>query len=207
MFTEGGIMAVVTLSRQLGSLGYETAEMLATRTGYRLVGRELINKAAKRAGAPDVALAMIDELNLLGVKPAPEDVQSYLTAVKTVMEEMATAGDVIIVGRASQIILSDWPGVLHLRVIAPMAVRIGRLAQRQGISPAAARAQAETSDRYHKKYFKDFYHANWDTPEHYDLVINTAKLTAENATDMVCILLGKCAPRPISVHPPAGAID
>ena len=69
-------MAVVTISRLLGSLGYETAEMLAMRT-ERLVGRELINQAAKRAGAPDVALAMIDELNLLGLKPAPEDMQSY----------------------------------------------------------------------------------------------------------------------------------
>jgi cytidylate kinase len=200
-------MAVVTISRLLGSLGYETAEMLAMRTGYRLVGRELINQAAKRAGAPDVALAMIDELNLLGLKPAPEDMQSYLTAVKTVMEELAAVGDVVIVGRAGQIILAHWPGVLHLRMIAPLAVRVQRLAQRQGITPAAARAQAETSDRYHKKYFKHFYHSNWDAPEHYDLVINTAKLTAANATDLVCILLGKCAPRPIQAKTSAGAND
>ncbi len=200
-------MAVVTLSRQLGTLGYETAEMLALHTGYRLVGRELINQAAKRAGAADVALAMIDELNLLGLKPAPEDMQSYLSAVKTVMEEMAARGDVIIVGRAGQVILSNWPGVLHLRMIAPLAIRVQRLAQRQRISPAAAQAQAETSDRYHKQYFKNFYHANWDAPEHYDLVINTAKLTAENATDMICMLLGKNAPRPNAVIPTAGAGD
>jgi cytidylate kinase len=200
-------MAVVTLSRQLGSLGYESAEMLALRTGYRLVGRELINQAAKRAGAPDVALAMIDELNLLGLKPAPEDMRSYLTAVKTVMEELAAAGDVIIVGRAGQIILANWPGVLHLRIIAPLAVRVQRLAQRQGINPAAARAQAEASDRYHKQYFKNFYHSNWDAPEVYDLTINTAKLTAENSTDMICILLGKCAPRSTTALPPAGAND
>jgi cytidylate kinase len=200
-------MAVVTLSRQLGSLGYETAEMLALRTGYRLVGRELINQAAKRAGAPAVALAMIDELNLLGLKPSPEDVRSYLTAVKTVMEELAAGGDVVIVGRAGQVILANWPGVLHLRMIAPLSIRVQRLAQRQGIKPAAALAQAETSDRYHKHYFKNFYHTNWDAPEAYDLVINTAKLTAENASDMICILLGKCAPRPTTARPPAGAVD
>ncbi len=201
-------MAVVTLSRQLGSLGYETAEMLALRTGYRLVGRELINQAAKRAGAPDVALAMIDELNLLGLKPAPEDIQAYLIAVKTVMDELAAAGDVIIVGRAGQVILADWPGVLHLRMVAPLPVRVHRLASRQGIPRAAAQAQAETSDRYHKQYFKNFYHINWDLPEYYDLVINTAKLTAENATEMICILLGKCAPHAAALATPsAGAND
>jgi cytidylate kinase len=150
---------------------------------------------------------MIDELNLLGLKPAPQDVQSYLSAVKTVMEELATAGDVIIVGRAGQVILANWPGVLHLRMIAPLAIRVQRLAQRQRISSAAAQAQAAASDRYHKQYFKNFYHSNWDMPEHYDLVINTAKLTAENATDMICILLGKCAPRPTTAIPSAGASD
>jgi hypothetical protein len=146
-------MAVVTLSRQLGSLGYETAEMLALRTGYRLVGRELINQAAKRAGAPDVALAMIDELNLLGLKPAPEDIQAYLIAVKTVMDELAAAGDVIIVGRAGQVILANWPGVLHLRMIALR--RSGFTGWPPGITHAAA-AQAQTSDRHHKQYFKIF---------------------------------------------------
>ena len=200
-------MAVVTLSRQLGSLGYETAEMLALRTRYRLVGRELINQAAKRAGAPDVALAMIDELNLLGLKPAPEDVLSYLNVVKTVMEELAAAGNVVIVGRAGQIILAHWPGVLHVRMNAPLAVRIQRLAQRQGINAAAAQAQAEASDRYHKQYFKHFYQSKWDAPEHYDLVINTAKLTAENATDLICILLGKCVPRSIHAKTSTGAND
>lgn len=200
-------MAVVTLSRQLGSLGYETAEMLALRTGYRLVGRELINQAAKRAGAPDVALAMIDELNLLGLKPAPEDIRAYLIAVKTVMNELAAVGDVIIVGRAGQVILADWPGVLHLRMVAPLPVRVHRLASRQGITHAAAQAQAETSDRYHKQYFKNFYRINWDSPDYYDLVINTAKLTAENAAEMICLLLGKCAPHTALTPPSAGAND
>jgi glucuronide carrier protein len=97
--------------------------------------------------------------------------------------------------------------VLHLRMIAPLAIRVQRLAQRQSISLAAAQAQAAASDRYHKQYFKNFYRSNWDSAEYYDLVINTAKLTAENATDMICILLGKCAPRPITPLPPAGASD
>ena len=150
-------MAVVTLSRQLGSLGFETAERVAQRTGYRLVAREVINRAAQRAGAPEVALAMIDELNLLGIKPSPEDIQAYLQAVKNVMMELADGGNVIIVGRAGQILLAHRAQTLHVRVVAPVLLRTERLVRRLGISHEAARAQVEASDRYHQNYFKKFY--------------------------------------------------
>ncbi len=188
-------MAVVTLSRQLGSLGFETAQLVAQRTGYRLVWRELINQAARRAGAPEVALAVIDELNLLGLKPSTADMQAYLSAVRTVMEELADAGNVVIVGRAGQIILANRPGTLHVRVTAPVSVRVERLEQRQGISMEAARAQIDASDRYHQNYFKRYYKLPWDGPGLYDLVINTAQLNIEDAAEIICIALGKCATR------------
>lgn len=185
-------MAVITLSRQLGSLGFETAKLLAPRLGYRLVWRDLINQAARRAGAPEVALAMIDELNLLGLKPSPDDILAYLKAVKTVMQELAEAGNVIIVGRAGQILLADRPNTLHVRTIAPVDLRVERLASRLGISAEAARAQIDTSDRYHQQYFKRFYKIPWDGPGLYDLTINTAKLTPNDAADIICAAVGKC---------------
>ncbi len=188
-------MAVITLSRQLGSLGFETAKLLSERLGYRLVYRELINQAARRAGAPDVALAMIDELNLLGLKPSPEDLKIYLQTIKAVMWELAEAGDVIIVGRAGQIVLAERPETLHVRVIAPVQTRVARLADRLGISLEAARAQVDASDRYHQQFFKRFYKVPWDGPGLYDLVINTAKFSPEDAAAMVCSALNKCGCR------------
>ncbi len=185
-------MAVITLSRQLGSLGFETAKILAPRLGYRLVWRDLINQAAQRAGAPEVALAMIDELNLLGLKPSHSDTMAYLEAVKNVMQELADAGNVIIVGRAGQILLADHPHTLHVRTIAPVNVRVERLASRLGISSEAARAQIDASDRYHQQYFKRFYKIAWDGPGLYDLVINTAKMTTDDASDIICAAMGRC---------------
>jgi cytidylate kinase len=197
-------MAVVTLSRQLGSLGFEIAQLVSQRTGYKLVWRELINQAALRAGAPEVALAMIDELNMLGLKPSPEDMRAYLSAVRTVMSEFADAGNVIIVGRAGQIILANRPGTFHVRVTAPVSVRVERLAKRQDIPIEAARAQVDASDRYHQNYFKRYYKLPWDGSGLYDLVLNTAKLNMEDAAEIICIALGKCLSRSAAPTPPAG---
>jgi len=50
-------MTVITISRQLGSHGEEVAARVAETLGLRLVDAEAINRAAERAGVPQVALA------------------------------------------------------------------------------------------------------------------------------------------------------
>jgi CMP/dCMP kinase len=179
-------MATITISRQLGSLGRQVAREVAERLGYRLVWRDVINEAARRAGAPEVALATIDELGLLGLRPSPAARQAYHRAVRQVMEELAGLGGVVIVGRAGQVILRGRPDVLHVKIIAPVAVRVDRLAASQRIPLAAARAQVESSDRRRRDYVRRYYQARSDDPELYDLIINTARLSPAAAAQLIC---------------------
>ena len=50
-------MPIITLSRELGSSGDDIAVAVAERLNLRLVGRDLLNQAARQAGVPEVALA------------------------------------------------------------------------------------------------------------------------------------------------------
>jgi cytidylate kinase len=184
-------MAAVTVSRQLGSLGTQIAREVARRLGYRMVWREVINEAARRAGAPEAALAVIDELGLLDVDLRPEASRAYEEAVREVMEDMVAEGDVVIVGRAGQVILADYPDVLHVRVIAPPALRVERIAAMQSIPAVAARAQVEQSDRTRREYLRSCYGVDWDDPQLYDLVLNTEELTVEGGADLVCQTLAR----------------
>jgi cytidylate kinase len=179
-------MAAITISRQLGSRGREVAHLVADRLGYRLVWRDLINQAARQAGAPEVALAAIDELGLLGLRPSRTASEAYCQAVRQVMEELVAAGNVVILGRAGQVILRDRPDTLHVRLMAPAQVRAARIAQSQGISIEGAIAQIEASDRNRRNYLKRFYHVRWDDPEIYDLVINTGRATPDMAANLIC---------------------
>jgi CMP/dCMP kinase len=186
-------MATVTISRQLGSLGNEVARLAAECLGYRLVGRDLINQAARQAGAPEVALASIDELGLLGLRPSKKATADYLQAVHQVMKELAIEGNIVIVGRGGQVILKDWPDSLHVRIIAPAALRAERIANQQHIPLPGAQAQVEASDRYHYNYLKRCYQVRWDDPELYDLILNTRHSTPEQAAAMICQRLAQCA--------------
>ncbi|MFM8321833.1 MAG: AAA family ATPase [Chloroflexota bacterium] len=179
----------MTISRQMGSLGSQTAFLLAEKLSYQLVWRELINQAARRAGAPEVALAAIDDLGLLKICPSEDACHAYHQAVAAIVGELAEQGRAVLLGRAGQVLLAGDPQALHVRIMAPVDVRVDRIAARLKITPAQALAQVQASDRSRRQYLKKFYNARWDDPALYDLVINTAHLTAEQAAGGIAAML------------------
>jgi cytidylate kinase len=185
-------MPSITISRQLGSLGDEVAQAIAERLNYQVVCRDLINQAAIRCGAPEMALFMIDDLDLLGLRPTRKSRQHFLTSMSEVMHELAAQGDYVIVGRAGQMILKDYPGVLHVKVIAPARLRIERIATEQSISLEAAQAQVLGSDRSRRNYLIRYYHVRWDDPELYDLIVNTSRLAPADAACLICQAMKQC---------------
>jgi len=189
-------MSSITISRQMGSLGFHVARLAAAALGFRVVWREVINQAAIRAGVPEVALATIDELGLLGMHPSFQARQAYLDAVRQLMEELAAQGRVVIVGRAGQAILQGRPDVLHVRIVAPSGLRAERIAQCKQISLDAAQAQVEASDRARQKYLRQNYAVRWDDPALYDLVINTERLSPEAGAALICSALEMRQPKP-----------
>lgn len=186
-------MAVITISRQMGSLGCQVAEEIGKCLGYRVVWREVINEAASRAGVPEVALATIDELDLLGLRPSQEDRQAYHHAVREIMKELAQAGNIVIVGRAGQVILKDFDHTVHVRIFAPMELRVERIASEYQISQDAAKTRIEMSDQARTRYLKRFYQSKWDDPDLYDVIVNTARVTPSAAAAMICQLVKETA--------------
>lgn len=179
-------MDVITISRELGSLGFQVGQAVAAKFNYRLVWRDLINQAAIRSGTPEIALAMIDELNLLGLAPSTDQFNQYLKGVAQVIHELAAEGGIVIVGRGGQVVLCGDPRALHVRMTAPLAVRIERIASYRGISPEAARAQIDTSDRTRKNYLRRAYQVNWEDPALYDLIVNTGRMSINTAAEIIC---------------------
>jgi cytidylate kinase len=194
-------MTAITISRKLGSLGNQTAKRLGEELGYQVISRTIINQAAGRSGEPEVALHDIDELRLLDLRPSYRARRAYHEAVKQIIEELADAGEAIIMGRAGQVILQGRPDVLHVRMTAPLALRIERVASAEGITLAAARARVEDSDKHRRDYLRRNYRIDWEDPDLYDLVINTTHLTLAAATAIILAALH--SPQPGDVADPA----
>jgi cytidylate kinase len=184
-------MSVITISRQIGSNGFQIAEVVAQNLGYRLVWREVINEAAIRAGVPEVALATIDELDLLGLRPSIAAQKAYHAAVREFMQELADQGNVVIVGRAGQVILHGIEDVFHVRVCAPLPTRIERIALRHHVNLETAQNQVKATDQSRTRYLKRNYGAKVDDMDWYDLLLNTARIDCGTAARVVCEMVSE----------------
>lgn len=100
-------------------------------------------------------------------------------------------GSVVIVGRGGQAVLKDAPGVLHVRIFAPLNVRVKRIQYRemswmaQELQLAEAKKAVAEHDKAAEAYVRRFYHIDWSDPDHYHLLINTAKWGMEDAAHLI----------------------
>ena len=178
-------MAAITISRQVSSRGDDLAVQVAHRLGWRYISRELINKAALAAGAPQVALAEIDELDFLGLRPSPREWRAYQAQVEGIIQVLAEVGDIVIVGRGGQVVLRDRSEVLHLRVVAPLEKRVSWLQAAENLSPQAAEARLLQSDKRRAGYLRRSYKVNSADPALYHLTINTGCFNLTQAVGLV----------------------
>jgi cytidylate kinase len=109
----------------------------------------------------------------------------YLKTMTQIIRELAARGDVVILGRGSQMILADLPDALHVLCVAPRKLRANRLAERDEIGMEEAMRRAHESDRARCAFYKKFWRVEVEDPKLYDLTIDTSRLSYEIATDLV----------------------
>jgi cytidylate kinase len=194
----------------LGAGGEEIGRLLAERLGFRFVDEEIIARAAEREGLDpeDVAsaeqrkgwLARFFDATAKG-GPDPEmsgfgtfggyggselrSSEAYRELIKEAILVTAQQGSVVIFAHAASHALGERPDVLRVFVTASPAIRSRRLAKTLGLDDKAAMAKVEESDTARADYLRRFYNVKSELPTHYDLVINTDKLSTDEAASLI----------------------
>ena len=119
------------------------------------------------------------------MRPRQEEWQAYQAQVERIIHRLAEEENAIIVGRGSQVALRSHPRALHLRVVAPLETRLSRFQQQERISPEAARARLDASDKARIRYLQRSYSVALDDPTLYHLVINTGRVKLSQAVAWV----------------------
>jgi cytidylate kinase len=109
----------------------------------------------------------------------------YLAGLEAVIKELARKQSLVIRGRGSQFILKDYPGALHVLVVAPLEVRIKRVMQRFKMDEETAKKEIARYDSSHHEFIKRYFNADLADPLNYDLVINTGHLSYEDSTSII----------------------
>lgn len=112
--------------------------------------------------------------------------EKYIAAMRNVMNELAAAGNVVIVGRGGSIILRGDPNVLRVGTVARLDDRVDRIMERERVEREQAQKIVLERDQARANYYKRYFGiGNPDDPELYHLVINTSDVDLEYATDIV----------------------
>ena len=207
-------MRAVTISREYGSGGGEIAARLAQRLGWRLVDHEVVTQIAKRLGVEEEDAAAHDEraegwvmqflttMQTVGPMVAlpsdmtfPPDEAAYTRALRDVVNGAVLAGQSVIVGRGSQIILRERRDTLHVRIIAPLAMRIDYVAQRESLSHSAAQQRVQQKDQDRRRYLSATYHSAPDNAHLYDVTLNTAVFDLDSCVTLITQALAAKATR------------
>lgn len=201
---------VITISRQFGSGGAEIGRLVSQVTGLQYVNHEIIDEVARRLGV-DVQqaghqderttgtvghiLEAIQSSHLFTVNyntlfgPAQAPTQSkelaYFRLTQRVVLEMATEGNVVIIGRGSQFLLHSSPRTLHIYIFAPLPYRIENVMNHFQLDRRAATMLIEQRDYQHDAYLRRYYGSNGHQPGLYHLLINTGLFPYELAAHFI----------------------
>ena len=178
-------MAIITISREMGSGGIPIAHKVAEKLGYRLIDGETIMAAAADYGLSAEAVEQADEKPPHFVDTLDSKQFLDLHLIELIILEAALKGNVVIYGRGGQDLLKGVNSVLRTRIIAPFEDRVERWTEREWLDPDRARYLVRKSDQQRAGFIKYYFDRNWSNPIEYDLVINTARLSPIEAAQLI----------------------
>jgi cytidylate kinase len=179
-------MAIITISREMGSGGIPIAHKAAEKLGYTLIDGEAIMKAAISSGLTPEAVEKADEKPPAFIDKEDQEIEADLHKIELFILETALKGNVIIYGRGGQDLLREVQSVFRVRIIAPFELRVERWAEREWLDPDLARKLVRRSDQQRAGFIKYYFDRDWEDPLGYDLIINTERLTEDTAVKFIC---------------------
>jgi len=187
---EGNVQRpTICISRQYGARGAAMGRLVADRLGFRFYSDELIHDIAEAAHVRQQVVESLDERVQDGIAEwvaglikrgvfAPSD---YLRNLSNVVLTLGRHGKGVIIGRGAHFLL-DGKTTLRVRVIAPLELRVARIATRDGLAEADARAKVLRIDGERVAFNRQHYNADIRDPNNYDLVVNAGTLGVEGAS-------------------------
>jgi cytidylate kinase len=182
---------IITLEREYGSGGTLIAKSLAARLGWKLWDEELTAEIARVANVDALAARRCDErvypflyrLFKVYARGSYEralaigdsrafDTDCMVEMLHRVIQDVASRGNSVIVGRGSPYILRNHPDAFHVFIYAPVEEKVRRL-RSIGKSEKEAAQLVNDVDRERADFIRHYFGAEWPHRPLYNLMINS----------------------------------
>lgn len=219
LFSTGGTVSTgrvsarrhaITISRQAGCGAHVVAEKLAallqqrspaTVPPWTVFDQNLMDQVLREHQLPgrlaqfmpEDRISAIEDImvELFGNRPPAS---TYVEQTSETVLHLAELGHVILLGRGANVITARTPGVLHVRLIAPLETRLQHMQHFEGLTRPAALERIQREDLGRKRYLQKYFDKDIDDPLLYHLVINTGLLTLDHVAQIIAEALHQSGP-------------
>lgn len=172
-------MTVIAISSEFGSYGDEIASEVAKILGFHLVDQPEVHRLAEQCDDEfKNACSLYEREEPSGIwerfffhQPSYESLFAAMTY------DLASRGNVVIMGRGAPVVLKETSGAMRVRTVAPIDVRVERVMQERGVSIDEARDIVVHHGRRRRKFIEAIYRVDLRDWLLYDLILNTEKMT------------------------------
>jgi len=189
--TGGEVADFICISREIATGAMEIAARLGQQLRWPVFDKEILHVMAGDDAVRERIYASMDERDLswseqvLCSLKGPAFVRDdYFHKLSKTVLLLARKGSAVFVGRGADLILPRDRG-LRVRIIAPRAERLRRLAAQQGLSDAKARAELQRLEEERAVFIRHHFGLDATDPARHDLVINLARISPTQAADMI----------------------
>jgi cytidylate kinase len=177
-------MATITISRLLGSEGAAIAEKVAQSLSYNLITKQTLEKILEQYG-----LAQLDSF----YKAPPrlwsrldEETRHLVSMLNKTMLAIAKRGEAVILGRGGYAALRNLSGAAHVRIQAPLPVRVRKIVEREQADDMRLMERIiRDNDKARAMFVNRFYDADFDQADHFHLVVDTSLVPVDTAVEWI----------------------
>lgn len=192
----------VTISREAGagasSLAGLLQHRLEARTGasWTVFDGNLITAMLQANHLPPQLARFLPEARVSGVEATIGEILGLHPSLWELSQKtdefirwIAGTGHVILVGRGANFATTSLPHGVHVRLVAPADHRARVMAKRHGVSHDEAAGHNRRQDQTRRRYVRTHFHAVGPDPTNYDFVINTGRVSLDQAADVIVPLV------------------
>lgn len=194
---------VITVGRSFGSGGRALGRLIADKLGIAFYDKELLVKAAEKAGMSPEYFERNDERvprfcsGLFSFNHGYNPMSFYAggstvnpdniyQAQCDFMHDIAAEGPCVIVGRSADYVLRDVDNVVNIFVHAPMSDCVARILERaDSLNEDEARSLAERTNKLRAAFYNFYTDKRWGAASSYDLTIDSSLLPLDVCADFV----------------------
>lgn len=177
-------MAVITISRQLGSNGAYIAQQIADALGYRFVDKQTFEDVLEQYG-----LIQLNDLyrSAPGFWARFDDTNLQLIfMLNKIILAFAHFDNTVILGRGGFAVLLGYADVLNVRIQAPLAVRAQRVLEREHLADMQSVEELIlVNDKARSTFLQAFYNVEWDAAPAFNLILDTSVVSSEQAVSWI----------------------